>query len=142
MRTKRVKAGIKDRGRVLKESVKAKEQRGRGEKVEKESEIYLSGVEALRRAIKHGMDSGEPTPLDIGAVKARGRKRLEHKKQRLGQFIAKGIRVFGSEESFNAWLHAPCLALGNKTPIEMLDSTAGLDLVEGVIVCIEHGVYS
>ena len=34
-------------------------------------------VEELRAEIKKGLDSGEPTPLDVGAIKARGRKRLE-----------------------------------------------------------------
>jgi antitoxin ParD1/3/4 len=34
-------------------------------------------VEELRAEIKKGFDSGEPTPLDVEAIKARGRKRLE-----------------------------------------------------------------
>ena len=34
-------------------------------------------VEELRAEIKKGLDSGEPTPLDIGDIKARGRKRLD-----------------------------------------------------------------
>jgi antitoxin ParD1/3/4 len=33
-------------------------------------------LEELRAEIKQGIESGEPTPLDIGAIKARGRKRL------------------------------------------------------------------
>jgi antitoxin ParD1/3/4 len=33
--------------------------------------------EELRAEIKKGFQSGEPTPLDVGAVKARGRKRLD-----------------------------------------------------------------
>jgi antitoxin ParD1/3/4 len=36
-------------------------------------------VEELRAEIKKGLDSGEPTPLDVGAIKARGRKRLDVK---------------------------------------------------------------
>ena len=34
-------------------------------------------VEELRAEIKKGLDSGEPTSLDVGAVKARGRQRLD-----------------------------------------------------------------
>jgi antitoxin ParD1/3/4 len=34
-------------------------------------------VEELRAEIKKGLDSGEPTPLDVGAIKARGRQRLD-----------------------------------------------------------------
>jgi antitoxin ParD1/3/4 len=33
-------------------------------------------LEELRAEIKKGIDSGDPAPLDIGGVKARGRKRL------------------------------------------------------------------
>ena len=33
-------------------------------------------LEDLRAEIKKGLDSGEATPLDVGAIKARGRKRL------------------------------------------------------------------
>jgi len=34
-------------------------------------------VEELRAEIKKGLDSGESTPLDVDAIKARGRKRLD-----------------------------------------------------------------
>ena len=33
-------------------------------------------LKELRAEIKKGLDSGEPVPLNIGEVKARGRKRL------------------------------------------------------------------
>jgi antitoxin ParD1/3/4 len=38
--------------------------------------INAMRLEELRAEIKKGLDSGEATPLDIGAIKARGRKRL------------------------------------------------------------------
>ena len=34
-------------------------------------------AEELRNEIKKGLDSGESTPLDVAAIKARGRKRLD-----------------------------------------------------------------
>ncbi|TAN47855.1 MAG: type II toxin-antitoxin system ParD family antitoxin [Methylococcaceae bacterium] len=37
-------------------------------------------LDALRKEIRRGMDSGEPTPLDIEAIKARGRARLAAQK--------------------------------------------------------------
>jgi len=33
-------------------------------------------LEEMRAEIKRGLDSGEPTPLNIGEVKTRGRKRF------------------------------------------------------------------
>lgn len=39
-------------------------------------------LEELRAEIHKGLDSGEPTPLDIGAIKARGRKRLAAEREK------------------------------------------------------------
>jgi antitoxin ParD1/3/4 len=41
-------------------------------------------LEALRRDIQKGMDSGEATPLDIEDIKSRGRKRLDAEQQMKG----------------------------------------------------------
>ncbi|MDR3557173.1 MAG: type II toxin-antitoxin system ParD family antitoxin [Syntrophobacteraceae bacterium] len=38
-------------------------------------------VEELRAEIKKGLESGEPTPLDVKAIKARGRERLSTQKR-------------------------------------------------------------
>ncbi|MDA8305575.1 MAG: type II toxin-antitoxin system ParD family antitoxin [Deltaproteobacteria bacterium] len=37
-------------------------------------------IEELRAEIKKGLESGEPTPLDVTVIKARGRERLSAKK--------------------------------------------------------------
>lgn len=34
-------------------------------------------IDELKAEIKLGLDSGEPTPLDVEAIKARGRRRLD-----------------------------------------------------------------
>ena len=41
--------------------------------------VRLLRLEDLRTEIKKGLDSGEATPLHVGAVKARGRNRLAGK---------------------------------------------------------------
>jgi antitoxin ParD1/3/4 len=38
--------------------------------------LHALRLEELRAEIQKGLDSGEPTPLDISAIKARGRERL------------------------------------------------------------------
>ncbi len=55
---------------VMREALRLLEDRDR---------IRSMRLEDLRAEIKRGLDSGEATPLDIGAVKARGRKRLAGK---------------------------------------------------------------
>ncbi|WP_367360201.1 type II toxin-antitoxin system ParD family antitoxin [Syntrophus buswellii] len=52
---------------VLREALRLLEERDR---------IHAIRFEELKMAIKKGLESGEPTPLDVEAIKARGRKRL------------------------------------------------------------------
>jgi antitoxin ParD1/3/4 len=52
---------------VLREALRLLEERDR---------LKAIRLEELRAEIKKGLDSGKATPLDIGAIKARGRKRL------------------------------------------------------------------
>lgn len=44
--------------------------------MEERDQLRELRLEELRREIQKGMDSGEATPLDMDAIKARGRKRL------------------------------------------------------------------
>ena len=44
--------------------------------LEERDRLRSMRLEALRAEIQQGLDSGAPTPLDVGAIKARGRKRL------------------------------------------------------------------
>jgi antitoxin ParD1/3/4 len=60
---------------VMREALRLLEERDR---------LQALRFEELKAEIKKGLDSGEPTPLDIQEIKARGRKRLaaERKKVR------------------------------------------------------------
>jgi antitoxin ParD1/3/4 len=44
--------------------------------LEERDQVRELRLEELRREIQKGIDSGEPTPLDIDAIKVRGRNRL------------------------------------------------------------------
>ena len=44
--------------------------------LEERDRMQALRFEELRAAIKEGLDSGDPTPLDMEAIKARGRARL------------------------------------------------------------------
>jgi antitoxin ParD1/3/4 len=50
--------------------------------LEEHDRIRAMRLEELRAEITQGMDSGEPTPLDMGAIKARGRKRLAAEREK------------------------------------------------------------
>jgi uncharacterized protein (DUF2384 family) len=53
-----------------------------------------------------------------------------------------GTEVFGSDQGFLQWLSYPVLALGDRTPLSLLSSPAGLRMVIDVLGRIEHGVPS
>jgi len=60
----------------------------------------------------------------------------------IAELAAKGAEVFDSKEQFRLWLSLPNKALGNKTPLSMMNTKRGSDMVMDILVRIEHGVYS
>lgn len=55
--------------------------------------------------------------------------------------IAKGVRIFGSEESLKDWLSSPNYALGDQKPIELLKNPYGVEMVEEAIDGLSWGTY-
>ncbi len=63
--------------------------------------------------------------------------------QSLHQVIKRGREVWGNDYSkFIAWLHSPIRSLNGEKPIDLLNSTKGIEKVLKIIGRIEHGVYS
>lgn len=60
----------------------------------------------------------------------------------MAEVVAKGIEVFGDKEKFKSWMHSPSKALANKTPLSLLSSRFGMEMVLDEIGRIEYGVYS
>ena len=70
---KKVESGLYgSASEVMREALRLLEERDR---------LHAMRLEELRAEIKKGLESGEPTPLDIEAVKTRGRKRLAAQKR-------------------------------------------------------------
>ena len=55
--------------------------------------------------------------------------------------VARAMEVFGDKDRALRWLHAPVRALGNQTPVSLLDSKEGVSRVEDVLGQIEHGTW-
>ncbi|MDR3328546.1 MAG: MbcA/ParS/Xre antitoxin family protein [Prevotellaceae bacterium] len=51
-----------------------------------------------------------------------------------------GADVFGSANSFHAWLEVRNLALGGVYPKTLLDTSFGIELIKSELLGIEHGV--
>jgi putative toxin-antitoxin system antitoxin component (TIGR02293 family) len=52
----------------------------------------------------------------------------------------KGKEVFGSKVLFDEWMNSKIIALGNIRPIELLDSSFGIDMLMDELGRIEHGI--
>ncbi|MCB0704880.1 MAG: DUF2384 domain-containing protein [Saprospiraceae bacterium] len=59
---------------------------------------------------------------------------------RIVQVMQMGINVFGKAGYFESWMGSRNLALGGVCPIELLDSTFGIELLKDELTRIEHGV--
>lgn len=71
---------------------------------------------------------------DIGALRTKAILDVD-------EIIAKGVRVFGSEDSFKEWLNTTNHALGDQKPIELLKNPYGVEMVEEAIDALSWGVY-
>ncbi len=61
---------------------------------------------------------------------------------RFARIAASASEVLGSDEKAGLWLHRPNRALGNRPPIALLGTDAGIAQIEMVLGRLEHGVYS
>lgn len=57
------------------------------------------------------------------------------------ELFQKGFKLFG-EEKFKIWLRISNKVLNDNKPIEIMDTSIGIEMIEDVIGRIEHGVYS
>jgi putative toxin-antitoxin system antitoxin component (TIGR02293 family) len=61
---------------------------------------------------------------------------------KFAEIVAKAISVFGSQEEAEAWLLRPATGLNQRSPLELLETTAGAELVEEHLGRMEYGVYA
>ncbi len=59
----------------------------------------------------------------------------------LTEVMSMGEEVFDDTKQFRHWLHTKSYALGNLTPMELLSSSYGKELVLGELVRIDEGIF-
>ncbi len=57
----------------------------------------------------------------------------------MDQVIAKGIRIFGSEELLSQWLHAENTSLGGQKPSVLMKNPYGIDRVDEAMEAMSWG---
>jgi putative toxin-antitoxin system antitoxin component (TIGR02293 family) len=133
---------------------------------------HLTDARALGRRVTSGLDLvaliEEGLPLgavdvlaEVGDLSAAElseivpRRSLQHarRKERLSSeqsdrvvralgILARAHEVFGEDERANAWVKAPSRELGGQTPLSLLRTSSGTELVETLLDRIAYGVYS
>ena len=85
----------------------------------------------------------EVTPKTLAGYKTRKtvlNTRFTETCAELEQLYKKGKQLFGSLDAFNQWMHIPSYGLGNRIPVKLLSSSAGISLIFDELTRIEHGV--
>jgi putative toxin-antitoxin system antitoxin component (TIGR02293 family) len=60
----------------------------------------------------------------------------------LAEVAAKGVEVFEDKDKFLSWINHPNTSLANRTPMSLLSSRFGTEMVVDELGRIEHGVFS
>ncbi len=60
----------------------------------------------------------------------------------LARLFYKGIEVFNDRETFVKWLNRSNRSIDNQKPLELIETSLGVDLVIEELLRIEHGVFS
>ena len=60
----------------------------------------------------------------------------------IAEVAAKGTEVFGAKDKFLSWMNHPNKVLANKTPMSLLSSRFGVEMVLDELGRIEYGVFS
>ena len=61
---------------------------------------------------------------------------------RLLGVLQRAIDTFGSRPAAEQWLAAPAIGLEGRTPLELLQSSEGTDIVKTLLGRMDHGVYA
>lgn len=61
---------------------------------------------------------------------------------RLARVLAHAIDTFGSKEKATRWLNSRPIVMEGHTPLELLDTDAGVRWVDTVLGRIDYGIYS
>ena len=60
----------------------------------------------------------------------------------LARLAAYGAGVFQDQGKFTRWLRRPLRLLADRPPVDLMDSTTGVQLIEDILGRIEYGVFS
>lgn len=101
-------------------------------------------------AARFGLTSQELVVLLALAPRTLARRKAEQRLRasesdrlfRVTRIAALTEEVLGSTEKARRWLHSPNRGLGNRSPLDLLDTDLGVQQIEDLLIQIAHGVHS
>ncbi|HEV7602384.1 MAG TPA: antitoxin Xre/MbcA/ParS toxin-binding domain-containing protein [Bradyrhizobium sp.] len=120
-------------------------------------EMLLSGLpwEALNHLSQHLLVLGKGDSLEkaIGISPRTFQRRMAEPTKRLSlmqsgrtwkfvEILARATAIFGSQEDAENWLERNAIGLEQRRPIDLLQTPAGVELVEEHLTRLEYGVYA
>ena len=94
----------------------------------------------LQKQVLAGLLGMDPRTIDNYRKQSRSFAALEGELLlKLDSLFDFGGDVFGSNEDFKAWLYSAAFALQDRKPIDFLNTSTGVDLVEQALQRMVHG---
>ncbi|GGF16368.1 antitoxin [Aliidongia dinghuensis] len=101
--------------------------------------LVLAKTESLEKAVGMSLRTFQrlkDTPAKHLSVEQSGRA------WKFAEILAKATAVFGSQREAELWLERPAVGLNQERPIDLLQTPAGVELVEAFLRRLEYGVYA
>jgi putative toxin-antitoxin system antitoxin component (TIGR02293 family) len=133
-------------------------------RLEHKVETYLDAHELLKGGLPAGAlhylvervdilhDEGNFTAALGMSPRTRQRKSADRSKRlsreqsgrawKFAEVLSRATDIFGSQKGAEDWLVKPAMALDRRTPLELLDTTAGAELVDDLLTRLDFGVYT
>ena len=70
-----------------------------------------------------------------------GLRRMNDKKDRLEAITKAALEFFNDDEAAQRWLNHPVRGLGDKRPIDMINTDENASIVLNLIGCLDHGIF-
>jgi putative toxin-antitoxin system antitoxin component (TIGR02293 family) len=101
--------------------------------------LVLARTESLEKAVGMSLRTFQrlkETPTKPLSLEQSGRT------WKFAGILAKATALFGSQRAAELWLESPAVGLNQERPIDLLQTPAGLELVEEFLRRLEYGVYA
>jgi putative toxin-antitoxin system antitoxin component (TIGR02293 family) len=70
-----------------------------------------------------------------------GPRRMNDKKDRLEAITKAALEFFNDDEAAQRWLNHPVRGLGDKRPIDMINTDENASIVLNLMGCLDHGMF-